>query len=68
MRASTLSEDEQLAYLTDYVNGVEEELGKHQIVRGGMALAVSSISLPHILLSPPLLLFPGRYSYHHIYS
>ena len=46
MRASTLSEEEQLAYLTDYVNSVEEDLSKHQIVRQGMGLAVSRTFSP----------------------
>lgn len=58
MRASTLSEDEQFAYLTDYVSGVEEELGKHQMVRGGMGLAVSvSVSAYRFILTNYVLQF-----------
>lgn len=55
MRASGLGEEEQLRALEEYVRGVEEELDRHNQLRGGMVLAVSvSRPFPFDLLSPSL--------------
>jgi hypothetical protein len=42
MRASNLMEQDQLRTLTAYVQGIEEELQKHNQLRSSMLLAVSS--------------------------
>ncbi len=52
MRASQLSEEEQLVYLSNYVKSVEEDLDRHQAVRGPMGVAVSLLSQPFRPTSP----------------
>lgn len=47
MRASNLMEQDQLRTLADYVQGIEEELQKHNQLRSSMSLAVSSLYLYH---------------------
>lgn len=49
MMASNLMEVDQLKALTDYVDSVEEELRKHNELRGIMGLAVSDWTLPSII-------------------